>query len=60
MNFGREKFLLGNLLEFIGDSIGMPMCPGNKFSENSGHLKFGHTENFREMLDQYYRNNHGQ
>ena len=31
VNFGCEKFLLWNLLEFIGDSIGMPLYQGNKF-----------------------------
>ena len=54
MNFGHEKFLPWNFLEFVGDSIGMPMYPGNKFFENLGHSKFGCTEKPWEMLDQYY------
>ena len=60
MNFSHENFLLWNLLEFVGEGIGMPVYPGNKFFENSGSLKFSCTENSREMLDQYYQNNHGQ
>ena len=59
-NFSHEKFLPLNLLEFVGDGIGMPMYSGNKFFENLGHLKFGRTENSQEMLDQYYQNNCGQ
>ena len=51
VNFGRKKFLPWNLLEFIGDGIRMPMYPGNKFFEISGHSKFGRTENSQEMLD---------
>ena len=31
MNFGCEKCLLWNLLEFIGDGIGIPVYPGNKY-----------------------------
>ena len=60
MNFSHEKILLLNLLEFVGDSIGMPMKQGNKFFKNLGHLKFSCTENSWEMLDQYYQSNHGQ
>ena len=60
MNFGREKVLPGNFLEFVGNSIGMPTLSGNKFFENSGHLKFSRTENSWEMLDQYYLINRGQ
>ena len=45
MNFGPEKFLLRDFLEFVGNSIGMPMYSGNKFFENSGRSKFGHIEN---------------
>ena len=56
MNFGHKKFLLLNFLEFVGDGIGMSVYPGNKCFENSGHSKFGHTENSQEMLDQYYQN----
>ena len=52
--FRSQENLLGNLLEFIGDSIGMPIYPENKFSENSGCLKFGCTENSWKMLDHYY------
>ena len=44
----------------IGTGIGMPVYSGNKFCKNSGHLKFIHTENSQEVLDQYYQNNHGQ
>ena len=54
MNFGCEKFLPLNFLEFVGNGIGMPMQSGNNFFENAGHSKFSHTENSREMLDQYY------
>ena len=60
MNFGHEKFLLWNFLEYIGNGIGMPMKPRNKIFENLGCSKFGHTENSQEMLDQYYQNNHCQ
>ena len=60
MNFSHEKILLLNFLEFVGNSIGMPMESGNKFFENLGHSKFGQIENSQEMLDQYYQNNHGQ
>ena len=60
MNFGHEKFLPLNFLEFVGSGIGMPIYSGNKFVENLGHSKFGRTENSWEMLDQYYQNNHGQ
>ena len=60
MNFSHEKILLLNFLEFVGNSIGMPMESGNKFFGNSGHSKFGQIENSQEMLDQYYQNNHGQ
>ena len=42
MNFGHEKFFPWDFLEIVGNSIGKP---GNKFFENSGHLKFGHKEN---------------
>ena len=52
MNIGHENFLLCNFLEFVGDGIGMPMFPGNKFFENSGCSKFSCTENSWEMLDQ--------
>ena len=60
MNFGCGKFLPLNFLGFVGNGIGMPVQSGNKFFENSGCLKFGRTENSREMLDQYYLINHGQ
>ena len=60
MNFGHKQNLLLNFLEFIGRVVVMPMKPGNNFFENSGHLKFSHTENSWELLDQYYRNNCGQ
>ena len=33
MNFGREKFLPGNFLKFVGNSIGMPVYSGIKFSK---------------------------
>ena len=54
MNFGHEKFLLLNFLEFVGNSIGMPVKSGIKFFENLGCSKFSRTENSWEMLDQYY------
>ena len=57
MNFGHKKVLPWNFLEFVGDSIGMPVELGNKFFKNLGHLKFGCTENSWGMLDQYYQNN---
>ena len=52
MNFGCKKILPLNFLEFVGNSIGMPMLSGNKIFEDSGQLKFCRTENSREMLDQ--------
>ena len=55
-----KNFYPGNFLEFVGNGIGMPVKSGIKFFENPGHSKFGHTENSREMLDQYYLINHGQ
>ena len=58
--FWSWTILLLNYLEFVGNGIGMPMQSGNKIFENSGCLKFSHTENPREMLDQYYKNIHGQ
>ena len=60
MNFSHEKFLPLNFLEFVGDSIGMPVYAANKFFENLGHSKFGRTENSWEMLDQDYQNSCGQ
>ena len=33
MNFGHEKILPGNFLEFIGNGIGMPVKSGNKIYE---------------------------
>ena len=33
LNFGREKILLGNFLEFIGNGIGMPVKTRNKIFE---------------------------
>ena len=54
MNFGHQKFLPLNFLEFVGNGIGMPMQSGFKFFKNLGLSKFGHTENSLEMLDQYY------
>ena len=54
MNFGCEKILPLNFLEFVGNSIRMPVSSGNKFFENLGSSKFGHTKNSQEMLDQYY------
>ena len=54
MNFGHKKFLPWDFLEFVGNSIGMPIYSGIKFFENLGRLKFGRTENSQEMLDQYY------
>ena len=54
MNFSHEKNLLWNLLESVGDGIGMPVYSGNKFVENTGCLKFSRTKNSQEMLDQYY------
>ena len=54
VNFGHEKFTGKFPVIFIDTSIGMPMYSGNKFSKNSSHLKFSHTENSWEMLDQYY------
>ena len=33
MNFGREKILLENFLEFIGNGIGMPEKSGIKIFE---------------------------
>ena len=53
MNFGHEKSLPLNFLEFIGNVIGMPVLSGNKLFENLGRSKFGSTENSQEMLDQY-------
>ena len=44
MNFGHEKLLLGNFLEFVGNGIGMPLQSGNKVFENSGCSKFGRRE----------------
>ena len=52
MNFGREKIILGIFLEFIGNSIGMPVKSGKKNFRNLDGSKFGHTENSQEMLDQ--------
>ena len=67
VNFGHEKILLWNFLEFIRNSIGMPVKSGIKIFEiwvarNSvtqripgkclGRSKFGHAENSWEMLDQ--------
>ena len=37
---------------FVGTGIGMSMYPGNKFFMKLGCLKFGHTKNSEEMLDQ--------
>ena len=33
MNFGREKILLGNFLDFVGNGIGIPVKSGNKIIE---------------------------
>ena len=44
-----EKNLLGKFpVIFVGTSIEMPMYSGNKFFKNSGHSKFGCTENSQE------------
>ena len=60
MNFGHENFAGKISCNFIGTGTWMSMYSGNKFFENSGHLKFSCTENSQEMLDQYYQNYHGQ
>ena len=53
MNFGCKTFTRKIPVIFTGTGIGMPMYSGNKFFENSGHLKFSHTEISWKMLDHY-------
>ena len=48
MNFSHQKFTGKISCNFIGTGIGMPVYSGNKFFQNSTHLKFGHTENSQE------------
>ena len=54
VNFGCEKILPGNFLEFIGNGIGMPVKSGNKIFKNLGRSKFGRADNSQGMLDQKY------
>ena len=46
--FGYKKFAGKISCNCIGTNIGIPMYSGNNFFENSGHLKFSHTENSQE------------